>query len=108
MTDIEVWCRANPYDSGRRRLWAAPAAAAWLVEAAAVGVDAEPLPDDLPDLDRYAGLVQVDGRRYLLAVSLDDSTEMTVRAVSEDEVFRSIRARQHGLDTRRFGDEPPF
>lgn len=105
VTDIKVLCPANPYDPGRKRLWATPAAAAWFVEAARAGVDVDPLPDDVPDLHSHAAVVLADGCRYVLVVTSECPALNEVRAVPESEALRLVRERQN---VRAREEQPPF
>ncbi|UKD50781.1 hypothetical protein L3Q65_00355 (plasmid) [Amycolatopsis sp. FU40] len=103
-TDVEVFCRSNPYDPGRTRHWEAVAVAAWLVQAALENVEAEPLPDPPPRPALH--LVVSRGRRYaLVAVDDNDSTEVAVRAIPEHQARNLDRQRQQ---TTGFAEDPPF
>lgn len=100
VTAIEVLCPANPDDAGRRRLWAAPAAAAWLIAAAEAGVAVDMLSDEVPDAHRHVGVICAAGARYLLLVTSAHPTLDVVRAVPAHPSRgpASVEARQ----------QPPF
>lgn len=103
-TDVEVFCRSDPYDPSRARHWEAIAVAAWLVQAALENVDVEPLTDPPPRPTLH--LVFSGGRRYALVATDDnDSTEMVVHAIPEHQAHDLDRRRQQPT---RLADDPPF